>query len=291
MDEKTIFLLDLYKRDKEKDFQLIHNHFERISNVIIEITNKLSEQKTVLKEYEDYYEVHYFKFVLQGLSIQHLFNGTPLRYLKPNAVYHDISSIYTLSRALLESFLTINYLYYNFKSEEQAIFRYLLYSASGLNQRQSYPANTAEHNSKKEDEKKEISSYIDRIKCNSYFLSLHIEKQKYLLARLLSYEIGKEEIFIECGLDKETYHTMWRLLSNYSHSELIEAIQVKLYIKNQKAAKETLYTTFRFCLMLNSYLLIKLTERFDLAKQIYNDSDSTTKYATEFWKTILMGNK
>ncbi|MBI4931809.1 MAG: hypothetical protein HY841_13665 [Bacteroidetes bacterium] len=291
MNEKENFLFSILNDDERKDFQMIHTHFTNTSNLTIKITDKLPKEKVLPKEYEEYFEVHFFKFVLQGLSIKHLFNGTPINYSNNNVIYHDISSIFSLSRSYLESFLTINYLYFNFKNEEQAIFRYLLYSASGLNRRQSYPTSNIENTSKKEEEKKEIDFLINRIKVNTYFLSLHPKKQKDLLTKLLPYEIEKEKIFIETGLDSMSFHTMWKLFSNYSHSEFIEAMQVKLYINNQKEFIATLYGTFRFCLMLNCYLLIKLVEKFDFAKQIYNESNSTTKYAVEFWKKILIGIK
>lgn len=291
LSERDRIFYSISIQEKKEDIAFFHHYIESVSNLIVTITEKLASEKVQLKRHEDYYEVHYFKFVLQTLSLNHLFNGTPLKSIKPGLNLFDLSTIYNVTRSLMESFLAINYLYYNHKSEEQATFRYLLYIASGLNSRQSYPATTKENLEKQAFEKTEIQKAVDEITGNIYFKSLPDYKQKDLLKRLHAFEMGMKEVITEAGLDNDIFHTMWRLLSNYSHSEYIEAMQLREYLADPSRHTKTIYNAYRICFMLNASMTIKMTERFDVAKKIFDEQSLETRTVIEFYNGLLFGIK
>lgn len=289
--ERDKIFYSISMQEQKEDISFFHHYIELVSNLVVTITEKLVSEKVQLKRYEDYYEVHYFKFVLQTLSLNHLFNGTPLKSIKPGLNLFDLSTIYNATRSLMESFLAINYLYYNHKSEEQATFRYLLYIASGLNSRQSYPASTKENLEKQAFEKNEIQKALDEITGNAYFKGLPEYKQKDLLKRLHAFEMGMKEVITEAGLDNDIFHTMWRLLSNYSHSEYLEAMQLREYLGDPSRHTKTIYNAYRICFMLNANMVIKMTERFDVAKKIFDEQNLEIKTIIEFYNGLLFGIK
>lgn len=287
--ERNKILLSIFTHEDKNNIAFFDHYTVSLTNLIVTITEKLAAEKIPLKRHEDYYEIHYFKFVLQILSMKHLFEGTPLHSIKPDFRFRDLSSIYNSCRALIESALTINYLYYNPKSDEQATFRYLLYILSGLNNRQSFPAVSEEVKQKQVAEKSEIDNIIIEIKANSYFNSLHPSKQKDILGRLHAYEIGMKKIITESGLDNDIFHSMWRLFSNYSHSEYIEAMQTREYLKNPAEHSSTLFSTYRICFMITCYLITKMIKRFDLAKKVFEEQTLEIKTIVEFYNKLIIG--
>jgi len=291
MTEKDKILYSINIHDEKENLDFFKHYNEAICNLITQITEKLAEAKTQIKKHEDYYETHYFKFVLQSLTLRHLFDGTPLKLIKPGHSYIDISSIYSLTRSLMESFLTINYLYYNPKSEDQANFRYLLYIASGLNSRQKFPVNSEASKKKQEAERQEIEAILSEIKENKHFSTIHPDKQKHIFGKMLAYEIGMKEVIDESGLDKGIFHTLWSLYSNYSHSEQLEAMQLREYIKDTKGYSGTIFGTYRISFMLICFQIIKLTERFELAKEIFDSQSLDIKTIIEFYNSIILGLK
>ncbi len=291
LSEKNKIILAIAAHEDNGNLDFFNKHIDTISNLIVTITERLTKEKVQIKRHEDYYEIHYFKFVFQTLSLKHLFEGTPLKAIKPDHSLHDLSTIYNSTRSLIETSITINYLYYNHKSDEQAVFRYLLYIAGGLNNRQSYPATIKENIEKRDFEKEEIQKILTEIKSNTYFISLHPHKQNSILGRLHAFENGIDQRITESGLDSDLFHTMWRLLSNYSHSEYIEAMQLIEYLNNISSHIGRIFSAYRICFMLNCYQIIKMTERFDLAKTVFQEQSLETQTIIDFYNKLLLGIK
>lgn len=289
--ERDKIIFAIYLNEESENLAFFNKHLEALTNLIVQITEKLASEKVQLKRHEDYFETHYFKFIIQVLSLKHLYEGTPINSIKPDFKLHDLSTLYNCTRSLMETFLTINYLYYNHKNEDQANFRYLLYMVSGLNHRQTYPTNQEGTKMKQKFEKGEMEKHLTEIKANSHFLLLDQKKKGYLLNKLPALEIKKEEVIVESGLDNVVFHTMWRLYSNYAHSEFIEAMQLRDYIKNPKQQNGTLYGTYRLCFMLTSYQIIKLTEKFPLAKIQFDEQTLEIRTIIESYNRLLYGLK
>lgn len=289
--DKDKILLTIADNETKRNIDFFKEHIEKVSTLIVTISERLSAEKVNLKRHEEFYELHYFKFVLQTLSLKHLFEGTPVKSIKVGHSLYDQSTIYNSTRALIETSLTINYLYYNHKSEDQATFRYLLYIASGLNNRQSYPATTKENKDKKEVEKAEIEKILAEIKSNAYFNSLPSYKQNSILGKLQAFEIGMEQNISESGLDTGIFHTIWRLLSNYAHSEYIEAMQLRGYIYNISSHNDSMYNDYRLCFMLNCYQIVKMTEHFELAQVVFEEQTLEIKTIIDFYNKLLLGIK
>jgi hypothetical protein len=291
MTERDKIILAIYHHEENDNMAFLDHYMDPVANLVTEMTEKLATAKVDLQRHEDFYELHYFKFVLQCLSLKHLFQGTPLNSIKLDFKFRDLSSIYNGCRALMETFLTINYLYYNHKSTDQAMFRYLLYVASGLHARQSYPSNEDESKEKKEHEKNELEKIIAEIQSNSYFKSVHPDKQKYMLTKIQAYEMGMKEMITESRLDNEAFHTMWKLYSNYSHSEYIEAMQIRNYLNNPTQHNGVLYHAFRLCFMLLCYQVVKLSEKFEIAKKVFDEQTLVTRTMIEFYNNLIYGIK
>lgn len=286
--EKEKLISSIFILEKNRNIEFFDEHLTYLSNLIVSITKKLATEKTPLKTHEEYLEEHYFKFIIQLLSLKQLFKGTPLNALNTNHKFQDLSSIYILTRSIIELSLTIDYLYYNSKSDEQSRFRYLLYIVGGLNNRQSFPTLSNDNNNKKDIEKIEINKMINEIKNNLYFKSIYPKKQNHILGKLQAFEIGIKEMITESGLNNDTFHSTWRLFSNYSHSEFIEVMQTRDYIKNPNEQISILFNTYRICFMLACYQIIKLTKRFKEANIVFEEEPLETKLIIEFYYNLFI---
>ena len=112
---------------------------EKIVQVSFELMNSVHDSKTKLKfHHEKMQEQLVYKLGFNTFSIIHLARGQEIKLMRKSdqTKIIDFPSIYILSRAALECYLTIEYIYYNDLSEEEKFFRYKLWEVSGLITRQ-----------------------------------------------------------------------------------------------------------------------------------------------------------
>lgn len=198
----------------------------------------------------------------------------------------DISSIFILTRAVLENFLTLEYLFFNKLTREEQTFRYNLWRISGFMSRQNNDENLQPHLKEKlEREKKEIQTLRNTLKNSPFYSSLnkqHIWKLTgYGLPRVISWD----NLIKQSRLKSTLFTKLYKLYSNYAHSEFISAIQLNENKpqKTNKFNEETTITSLNNLRIINCVSISLLKDKFQCTKEAYESLSEELRFTIEFW--------
>lgn len=92
----------------------------------------------------------------------------------------DFGSIIILTRAALETYLALNYIFIAENNHSLQDFRYLCWDLAGYLERANMPAKVDHHKQLKEDEAKQIELIRNKLLINGIFQSLGPKVQKRL---------------------------------------------------------------------------------------------------------------
>ena len=254
---------------------------------MFQFTDNLHDAKVQLPPYRSYLEVQLMKIGLNCSSLLSLFEGSSLFIpsSKKEVKFHDIASIFILQRSLIETYLTFFYLNFQSNNLDQSQFRFHLYELSGLNRRQQFPANGTEHQGKKTKEQIDIQKIEASIRANSYFNTLDLKKQNRLLSQKPAREFNSWVELIDqspIGGNGE-FKTLWRLYSNFAHSEMLGMIQLKSYFKNRSQQNQALFTTLKISCLIMANVIEHLKVNFKSIQIFCNGLPSKDCLLVELW--------
>lgn len=273
-----------------------------LSSLILSLEKVLQENAFVVQSFYDtkpkldigevYQETLLIKIIYTSRSILELSKGIEFGILnrKERPLIIDRSSLYILTRSVIESFLTLEYLYFNNLSREEQIFRYNLWRISGFMARQDFGKTTNEKFlSKMKREKAEINELKKKtIKKSPYYSKLKQQQlwklDKYGLPRIMSWsELLKQSI-----LKTDLFEKVYKLYSNYAHSEFIAMIQLNEgnMSKSDSSNVETTVTTLNIIRAINCVSIISFINKYEFAKDKYMEIDESSRYVIEFWNKI-----
>lgn len=281
--------IDAYRKEADSlNLETLTQSLDLIIKANGDVVQSLYETKPTLGIGEVYIETLLIKIIITSKSILQLSNGTNLSTINhPNQMQLiDRSSLYILTRSLIEALLTLEYLYFNTLTREEQIFRYNLWRISGFKSRQNYSENMKiEFVKKLESEKKEIEKLKNEIQQTEYYSKLKKQDlwklDNFGLPRILSWSKLLENSILKTSL----YSKVYDLYSNYAHSEFISVIQIKEgnLGKSNEFNISTTITTLNNVRAINCVAIILLTEKYDCAKEAYNKLDQNLKFTIEFW--------
>ncbi len=269
-----------------------------LSSLILSLEKVLQENAFVVQSFYDtkpkldigevYQETLLIKIIFTSRSILELSKGIEFGILnrKERPLIIDRSSLYILTRSVIESFLTLEYLYFNNLSREEQIFRYNLWRISGFMARQDFGKTTNEKFlSKMKREKAEINELKKTIRTSPYYSKLKQQQlwklDKYGLPRIMSWsELLKQSI-----LKTDLFEKVYKLYSNYAHSEFIAMIQLNegKMSKSDSFNAETTVTTLNNIRVINCVSIISFINKYEFAKDKYMEIDELSRYVIEFW--------
>jgi hypothetical protein len=159
----------------------------------------------------------------------------------------DPASIDVLTRANMEAFLVFHHVFYSPKSQDEKVFRYCIYKAVGIAERQNLFKNTSEHQKQKYEEKKKIESIIENLKDNQIFKNLS-QKQKDGIATgrqrdlwrwdsVIKNTLPWYKIAVDAGFSKMLAQHMYSHLSGHAHSGSLSVLQTQQSIVNKEVEK------------------------------------------------------
>lgn len=281
-------ILEVASQIDQNDLQATIADYKAFNGLFVKFIDTLHSAKMQCHFWQPYLETHLLKFVLLNSSLIKEFEG--INFTRPdNYQEHktfNISALYLLARANIETFLLIKYLYINFKTEPQGIFRYTLYEWSGLKVRQNFIATHPDNIAKKAEEKMTIEQLENIIYQNVYFQSLPEHKRKDIIKTARAKEIGWKEIVTESGLEPNFHHYQWEFYSNYAHSEQIEAMQLKALFNDPTKIHESVYHTLKCTIIYETILLSDLKSKYSEFETIYNSLPLDLKIKIDFWAKL-----
>ena len=253
-----------------------------------DLTNTLHNAKIQGKEWERYFEPLILKIVFHSLSISTIAEGQEIssKQLKGSVKIIDISSTYILTRALLETFLTLEYIYMSDIPEEEKYFRFKLWEISGLLTRQSFdPGIHPDMQQKKEEEAKEIEDIRKQIEADPFYSELNKNQKwklnNYGLPRINSWN----DLIEESRLATEFTSSTYKLFSNYAHSEFLSILQLKqsnVNINNEHA-KTSAILALTIAKQVSAVVIKLLVQSYKSAEITYNTHNKDLRDLIEMW--------
>lgn len=272
-------------QSESKNLLLIMRDLNDSLGILASINEELKVKNVVLKPWQKYLEIQSIKFIFHTSSLVHLLTGTPL---KPDSrMVYDIGSIFLIRRAQIENYLMFYYLNIQPKDDNEGQLRVLFFDLGGLVHRQGFPATTEDSIEKKNQEEKEIEFLIGEINKNTFFQSLHKQKQNDLLQKKPPRILGWEKLIETSHLKTDNTTQLWKYYSNYAHSEMIGIIQIEDYIKNTDHLAETIYYTAEQTLALNCVLVQDFFSAFPELQELEARLPSLMRSKLNFWNRIV----
>lgn len=168
------------------------------------------------------------KLVHHCLAANHLYGGfqlvTDKHSFQPQV---DFASIAILTRAALETYLTLNYLFVSSHDEDDFNFRFLAWDLAGYLERQEHIAKSAEHETKQQQEKIAIEVVKSKIQETSTFLNLNSKQKKRLLNGQWRLDYSWGDLAVEAGFNKSFFNQQYKFLCAYAHSSRLSIIQIQ----------------------------------------------------------------
>ncbi|MCW3787387.1 DUF5677 domain-containing protein [Plebeiibacterium sediminum] len=252
-----------------------------------DIVQSIYETKPELGTGEVYIETLIIKLIYASKSALQLSLGSELSTLNHPEIRETIDrpSLYVLTRSIIETFLTLEYLFFNELSRDEQIFRYNLWRISGFMTRQNFSENLNPlFADKLYREKKEIEKLKTEIRKSPFYKTLKKQEWKldrFGLPRILSWS----NLILESKLKSNLFSKVYSLYSNYAHSEFISIIQ----INESKLGKydpfniSTAITSLNKIRLINCVTIILLVNKFECAKEAYQKLDENLIFKIEFW--------
>ena len=260
---------------KSNDPQKALSEIEELNTLLISLSETLFEAKIADT---GYLEASLAKFTFNASSLILLSRGTPFKDDKTV----DISSIYILTRSLIENYLTIFYLYLDHITKSEKEFRFLLYKLSGLCNRQKYLTTSIDGRKKIADEAKEIEVIRDQIRK----LPMYVKYVKRIESPSPAPKTQSWlELIRDSPLHTSKFQTLWRLFSNYAHSEYISIIQTQEHYSNQITYRHTLVSSYTI-LQVTGLLINQFSTLYPTVNMKYNMLSTSKRSKADLWAGI-----
>ena len=250
----------------------------------------LFESKYQRKPWQEQLELLSTRFTFLNYSLCQLVEGTEvsdIKNRKDKKKVIDINGIYVLIRAVIETYLTIYYLNFETKDDEQNTFRNDLYKYSGLSRRQEFEVFGKEGRKKLEDDLVIIKQLKESIMDNGYFKRLPNEKQKKLLERNEAREYSWFDLIKSRGIVSMNFLTLWKLLSNHAHAEYIGTMQLNSYFTSSTESLPGIYNIVSQPLLLVALYIDDLISSFTAPRIVYNTIEDDLRTKIELFQGII----
>jgi len=216
----------------EAEFPIVLDDFRRMIDIFVYLINTMAEEKLKDESWRYYSETLAIKYTLNANSLSQILGGSRLESSLSNVATNiiDLSSLFILMRAEIENYLTFYYLYIQPKTKSEQEYRFLIYELAGLTSRQKLNIVIPEVEAKKKEEEKRIDEIIQSLAQNRFFLSLDQVQQKKILKDRTAKLVGWNILVEQTELTSEVFRKLWKLSSNYAHSEYLSLMQIKEYL-------------------------------------------------------------
>jgi hypothetical protein len=226
-------LIEQYERTRaQSPLDLMILMLDELNSVLVSLVDDLTTKNVVIKGWQHPLEALCVKLSLHVSSLQKLLTPAQLPHKGRRLPFIDISSIYIITRGIIENYLILYHCHFDQVPENQKEFRYFIYIISALKNRQTFTLKDTTNQAKFEEEKTVIRELTEAMKLNAYFLSLSEKQQASYLKSKEAKQISWSDLLDNCDLDPGLFKNAWKLLSNYAHSEFLSVLQARDFAKN-----------------------------------------------------------
>lgn len=256
-----------------------------------DICEELAISQRKVLSWQVYFETLIHKLRFASLSICKLSEGILIESHKHRIKVQmiDYPSLCILTRAVLENYLTLDYIFYNNLPIEEKLFRFKLWEVSGLLSRQNFKKN---NNKEFEQQKAKEKAQIDAIKAEIKKMPEYDKLDKRQISNLERFGLPRLEswnnLIQSSNLKKEFFGTTYSLLSNYAHSEFLSTIQFKqtglgIDVSEVESFISTCFTIVR---SLNSLSIEWLIENYEECNACFDELSPELQSNIKIWAGI-----
>lgn len=266
-----------------KDVDSLSKYYEELNADFIDLANLLFAQKEKWEHAGDL-ESKLFRIYTTNASILKIATGHKFEFKGEVVNLHDIFSIFSLSRKLIENFLSTFYLFFDTMDEEESGFRLSTYRLNGLQRQLFLTSNIDNSNLKKQQLQIELNQVLRQIKaCNKYLVGTPKQRLGYVNPKHAIAQ--KKEVLMErCGV--AYIEKSWRLYSNHAHSEYISDRQYNSFYREGDGLKESLCLTLNNNCRITSRLIDLYCNKFGYARTRFETFSEANKFRVKMWNQI-----
>lgn len=240
---------------------------EQFNNILIAQVDNLHTQETQILYWQRHLEGLFVKLSFKISSVIKLLDRTPIFYGSRTVEIFDISSIYILTRAIIENYLIIYYLHFDNVDDTRKEFRFLIYTIDGLRRRQK-DLKPFDEDSREilANENVDLETLKLRLEQNNYFKSLNSKAQKNYIKGCAK-EGTLTDLLQTIDIKEDIYKDIWHLQCSYAHSEFISLHQLIAYYKNLSQLDRSAYLMGELIGAIISISINHLSMNFEAARK------------------------
>ncbi len=266
----------------EQQFELIHSDLKESIDIFAYITNGIWQENIQDSDWKYSTETLAKKYLVQSSTLLGILLGTELDFkkLSKRIVLIDLSTIYITLRALIENYLVLHYLYFEDIPEEEKRMRWIIYQLSGIKSRRSITDSNLKYEKKTiilEREKKQEAELLKELETNPYYQKISEESKKYIRKNNLAKVKNWADIISSSKLNQNNFHRIWKLYSNYAHSEYLSVIQIYDYMANPEETISVRNLTLFFTLTLTCVLIVDFSNLYKELQEYFDKLDDNQK--------------
>jgi len=284
-------LIDDFKKHYGGTLEENRTSLKNLIKTLAEIIEAVGDAKVQIPSWKYHAQTLVGKIIFTSYSILSLSNGYEYGFFKrtEKTQITDHTSMFVLTRALIENYVTFCYIYNNSLSDEEKIFRFKLWEVSGLISRQTWGDTTNEEVlKKKEAERLLIEKILLEIQNIPEFQNLDKRElsklQKHGLPRLYNWH----ELIEMSELRKEMFAVIYSYFSTYAHSEYLSILQLSQASLNSQhpANISNVQLSLGIVRMIISMSIDFYVTNFKSAEIIFNTFPKDIRNAVFVWKSI-----
>jgi len=280
---------EIRKHDRLNDTESFIGYYREIIDAIVSLSDHLNvyiskNKSDELINVNVYSQAIISRFLLQSKTLIYLLKGTSLTesdYYQGVSSIIDISSVYLISKSLIESYLNFYYLFNSLKNAEQLELRLQILKLYDRHQKSSSDYNNAE-----------IQKLQTGIKAHAEFGNITDLKSKFVSSEEpQSYKswdnlIELNEINIKIA---KSLHKFYHKLADTNHKSIIETMNI--YRNYDDKISDQVMMVVQNQLTVASILVLEYKKLFQVLNDNYEEIiDPVTQFKINYWNSMYTGS-
>ncbi len=280
---------EIRRHDRLNDTESFVGYYKEIIDAIVSLSDHLNvyiakNKSDELINVNVYSQAIISRFLLQSKSLIYLLNGTKLTesdYYQGVSSIIDISSVYLISKSLIESYLNFYYLFNNLNNSNQLDLRIKV-----LKLYDRYQKSTSDYNNAK------IEKLKIAIKEHSEIASLKNKRLEFVsAAEKHAYKtwddlIDLNEINIKIA---KSLHRFYHKLADTNHKSILETMNI--YRSYEDKISDQVMMVVQNQLTVGSILILEYKKLFKVLEENFEEIiDPVTQFKINYWNSMYTGN-
>lgn len=223
------------------------------------------------------------KLFMHLASIFYLTSGTKIPGLAGIDIdFIDHPSIKVITRAAVETYLALHYLFVSPDSPQEREFRYKIWELSGLWERQRFMVTAPQNKMKLAREKVQVDRLKTKIETHPLYQKLDKEERRKALRGEWKLKRQWVDLAKLAGFNETHFNLLYRYLCSSAHTDSLSAIQIEA-ASDKQVQYDLAVTCLKVGLLLMSELVFAFTKLFPETSATL-DSHPNLKLKAESWR-------